>query len=55
MTRIGNDKIDAGSFGALQGFVTQLRNQKAVGRIAIAADPSVLATKAGTGSAAGTW
>ena len=45
MTRIGNDKIDAGSFGALQGFVTQLRNQKAVGRIAIAADPSVLATR----------
>jgi polysaccharide export outer membrane protein len=45
MTRIGNDKIDAGSFSALQGFVTQLRNQKAVGRISIAADPSVLATK----------
>ena len=45
MTRIGNDKIDAGSFGALQGFVNQLRTQKAIGRIAIAADPSVLATK----------
>lgn len=45
MTRIGNDKIDSGSFAALQGFVTQLRNQKAVGRISIAADPSVLATK----------
>lgn len=45
MTRIGNDKIDAGSFGALQGFVTQLRNQKAIGRVTIAADPSVLATR----------
>ena len=45
MTRIGNDKIDAGTFGALQSFVTQLRTQKAVGRISIAADPSVLATK----------
>jgi protein involved in polysaccharide export with SLBB domain len=45
MTRIGNDKIDSSSFAALQGFVTQLRNQKAVGRISIAADPSVLATK----------
>jgi len=45
MTRIGNDKIDAGSFAALQGFVNELRNTKAVGRIAIAADPSVLATR----------
>ncbi len=45
MTRIGNDKIDPGSFGALQAFVNQLRNQKAIGRIAIAADPSVLATR----------
>jgi polysaccharide export outer membrane protein len=45
MTRIGNDKIDASSFGALQGFVSQLRTQKAIGRVAIAADPSVLATK----------
>ena len=45
MTRIGNDKIDSGSFVALQSFVTALRNQKVIGRIAIAADPSVLATK----------
>ena len=45
MTRIGNDKIDAGSFAALQSFVTQLRNQEAIGRIAIVADPSVLATR----------
>jgi protein involved in polysaccharide export with SLBB domain len=45
MTRIGNDKIDAASFAALQRFVSDLRNTKAVGRIAIAADPSVLATR----------
>ncbi len=45
MTRIGNDKIDPGTFGSLQVFVNELRNQKAVGRIAIAADPSVLATR----------
>jgi polysaccharide export outer membrane protein len=45
LTRIGNDKIEAGSFAALQVFVTALRNQKVIGRIAIAADPSVLATK----------
>ena len=45
MTRIGNDKIDSASFASLQGFVTELRNTKAVGRIAIAADPSVLATR----------
>jgi protein involved in polysaccharide export with SLBB domain len=45
MTRIGSDKIDSTSFAALQGFVTQLRNTKAVGRIAIAADPSVLAAR----------
>ena len=45
MTRIGNDKIDAGSFAALQGFVGELRNTQAVGRVAISADPSVLATR----------
>lgn len=45
MTRVGNDKIDPGSFGSLQAFVAELRNQKAVGRIAIIADPSVLAAK----------
>jgi polysaccharide biosynthesis/export protein len=45
MTRIGNDKIDSTSFASLQGFVSELRNQRAVGRIAIAADPSVLASK----------
>lgn len=45
MTRIGNDKIDPSAFASLQTFVTELRNQKAVGRIAITADPSVLAAK----------
>jgi polysaccharide export outer membrane protein len=45
MTRIGTDKIDATSFASLQSFVTELRNTTPVGRIAIAADPSVLATK----------
>ena len=45
MTRVGNDKIDPASFGSLQSFIAELRNQRAVGRIAISADPSVLASK----------
>jgi protein involved in polysaccharide export with SLBB domain len=45
MTRIGNDKVDPSTFASLQSFVNELRNQKAVGRIAISADPSMLATK----------
>ena len=45
MTRIGNDKIDPTTFASMQTFVSELRNQKAVGRISIAADPSVLASK----------
>ena len=45
MTHIGNDKIDPGSFTALQGFVNSLRTQKAIGRIAIVADPSMLAAQ----------
>jgi len=45
MTRVGNDKIDPGTFGSMQSFVTELRNQKAVGRVAITADPSVLASR----------
>ncbi|MES2294548.1 MAG: SLBB domain-containing protein [Pseudomonadota bacterium] len=45
MTRVGNDKIDPGTFASMQAFVNELRNQKAVGRISIAADPSVLASK----------
>ena len=45
MTRIGNDKIDPSTFGSLQGFVAELRNQRAIGRIAISADPSILASR----------
>jgi len=45
MTRIGNDKIDATTFASMQSFVSQLRSQPAIGRISVAADPSVLAAK----------
>jgi protein involved in polysaccharide export with SLBB domain len=45
MTRVGNDKIDPATFGSMQAFVNELRNQKAVGRVAITADPSVLASR----------
>jgi len=43
MTRVGNDKIDPSTFASMQSFVSDLRNQRAIGRIAISADPSVLA------------
>ncbi|HET7086137.1 MAG TPA: SLBB domain-containing protein [Rhizomicrobium sp.] len=43
MARIGNDKISGEGFTAIQGFINQLRSQKGLGRIAIAADPSMLA------------
>ena len=43
MARIGNDKISGEGFTAIQAFIAQLRNQKGLGRIAISADPSVLA------------
>ena len=43
MARIGSDKITGEGFTAIQGFITQLRGQKGLGRIAISADPSVLA------------
>jgi protein involved in polysaccharide export with SLBB domain len=43
MTRVGNDKIPAETFGAMQAFITRLRNQKAMGRVSFAADPAVLA------------
>jgi len=45
MTHIGNDKIDPGTFASMQAFVNELRTQKAIGRIALVADPSVLASK----------
>jgi len=44
MTRVGNDKIEPATFASMQTFVTELRNQQAVGRISIIADPSVLAS-----------
>ena len=43
MTRVGNNKIDPSTFASLQAFVSELRNQRAVGRISIVADPSILA------------
>ncbi len=45
MTRVGSDKISPDTFSAMQGFITDLRNQKALGRISVAADPSVLASR----------
>jgi polysaccharide export outer membrane protein len=45
MTRVGSDKISPDTFSAMQGFITDLRSQKAVGRISVVADPSVLASK----------
>lgn len=45
MTRVGSDKISPDTFSAMQGFITDLRNQKAVGRISVVADPSVLVAK----------
>ena len=36
--------IDPGAFASLQSFVAQLRDTPAVGRVAVTADPSVLAT-----------
>jgi protein involved in polysaccharide export with SLBB domain len=45
MTRVGSDKISPDTFSAMQSFVNDLRNQKAVGRISIQADPSVLASR----------
>ena len=45
MTRVGNDKIDPGTFASMQAFVNELRTQKAVGRVSITADPSVLVSK----------
>ncbi|MBA2587644.1 MAG: SLBB domain-containing protein [Alphaproteobacteria bacterium] len=43
IARIGSDKITGEGYTAIQGFITQLRTQKGLGRIALTADPSVLA------------
>lgn len=45
MTRVGNDKIDPATFTSMQLFVNELRNQKAVGRVSVVADPSILAAR----------
>jgi protein involved in polysaccharide export with SLBB domain len=45
MTRSGTGRLDPGTFASMQIFVQELRNQKPVGRIAIIADPGVLATR----------
>jgi protein involved in polysaccharide export with SLBB domain len=45
MTRVGTDKISPDTFTSMQGFINDLRKQKAVGRISINADPSILATR----------
>ena len=43
MARVGNDKINGEAFTAVQSFVTQLRSQRPLGRVAVSADPSLLA------------
>jgi len=43
MARVGNDKIPPETFTAMQGFINQLRTQKAMGRVTFVADPSILA------------
>jgi len=47
MTRVGNDPADPGIFAAMQNFIVELRNQRALGRISVVADPSVLAANPG--------
>lgn len=43
MARVGSDKIPADAVAEIQSFITQLRTQKPLGRIAMDADPSLLA------------
>jgi polysaccharide export outer membrane protein len=43
MARIGNDKIPGDAVTAIQSYITQLRTQQPLGRIAMNADPSLLA------------
>ncbi len=38
-----NSKLSPDAFTALQGYVNELKNQKALGRVAITADPALLA------------
>lgn len=41
--RNANEKLSPDAFTALQGYVNQLSNQKALGRVTVIADPAVLA------------
>lgn len=45
LTRTGTNQIATSTFSVMQDFLKQLRNQRALGRISIIADPSVLASK----------
>jgi polysaccharide export outer membrane protein len=45
MTRIGNSRVEPTTFASLQAFVTELRQQKPLGRISVVADPSILASR----------
>lgn len=45
MTRVGNSKIDPATFASMQVFVQELRQQRALGRISVVADPSILAAR----------
>jgi polysaccharide export outer membrane protein len=45
ISKTGPDQISGAAFTALQSFSQQLRAQKALGRISIIADPSILASK----------
>jgi polysaccharide export outer membrane protein len=44
-TRQGADKVTPDSLASLQSFVAEIRNQPALGRISIVADPSLLAAR----------
>ncbi len=45
MTRAGTSRMDPAAFASLQTFVSEMRQQRALGRISIVADPSVLAAR----------
>jgi hypothetical protein len=45
MTRVGNARLEPTTFASLQVFVDDLRQQRALGRVSITADPSILASR----------
>lgn len=47
MTRSGDQRMDPTAVNALRAFGMELRNQKALGRISVVADPSILASRPG--------